>query len=283
MASTVEFARRPKDELTLRKTGQVISPCRSGNEAQTHTKHDMAERKSSHESILDAAEQVFAEYGYQGAAMRLIAEEAGTAQALLHYHFKNKERLYEAMFARRSSVINNRRAELLDGLFAHGRTPSLEELLDVLFAPADQLVPGADPSAAFRQIVSAVSVADDKRSKAMMKKYYDPIGQRFIQAFLRVIPDLQPHDAVWIYLFALGARLQAYARNERATRLAENLGFAPIVAPDTQALLHFAAAGIRNLVSPQRAKAPPRTKTKTKEAGNPSPARRRKAAKLARM
>ena len=70
--------------------------------------------------------------------MRLIAQEAGVAQALLHYHFNTKERLFEAIFARRSTAINAFREERLDKLFAGDNNPTLEDLLDVLFQPSSE-------------------------------------------------------------------------------------------------------------------------------------------------
>ncbi len=45
-------------------------------------------------AILDAAERCFARAGYAGAAMREIAEAAGVAKSLLHYHFQSKEHLF---------------------------------------------------------------------------------------------------------------------------------------------------------------------------------------------
>jgi TetR/AcrR family transcriptional regulator len=48
-------------------------------------------------TILDAAEQLFAERGYAAASMRSIAEKARTSQALLHHHFGTKAKLYEAV------------------------------------------------------------------------------------------------------------------------------------------------------------------------------------------
>jgi AcrR family transcriptional regulator len=45
-------------------------------------------------AILDAAEACFARAGYAGAAMREIAEGAGVAKSLLHYHFQSKEHLF---------------------------------------------------------------------------------------------------------------------------------------------------------------------------------------------
>jgi TetR/AcrR family transcriptional regulator len=48
--------------------------------------------------ILEAAKTVFIRRGTAGARMQDIAEEAGVNQALLHYYFRSKEKLSEAVF-----------------------------------------------------------------------------------------------------------------------------------------------------------------------------------------
>jgi AcrR family transcriptional regulator len=48
--------------------------------------------------ILDAARKVFIRNGYEGTSMQMIADEAGMNKALLHYYFRNKDRLFEAVF-----------------------------------------------------------------------------------------------------------------------------------------------------------------------------------------
>jgi TetR/AcrR family transcriptional regulator len=48
--------------------------------------------------ILDAAKAVFIRHGTSGARMQDIAEEAGVNQALLHYYFRSKEGLSQAVF-----------------------------------------------------------------------------------------------------------------------------------------------------------------------------------------
>ena len=52
------------------------------------------------ERILEAARRVFLRVGTQGARMQEIADEAGVNKALLHYYFRSKERLAEAVFLR---------------------------------------------------------------------------------------------------------------------------------------------------------------------------------------
>ena len=51
-------------------------------------------RRENEKLILDAAEKVFAEAGFGGATMQLIADVAGLPKANLHYYFPTKEALY---------------------------------------------------------------------------------------------------------------------------------------------------------------------------------------------
>ncbi|PIV73823.1 MAG: TetR family transcriptional regulator [Rhodobacteraceae bacterium CG17_big_fil_post_rev_8_21_14_2_50_65_11] len=51
-------------------------------------------RRESEKLILRAAEKVFAEAGFGGATMQLIADVAGLPKANLHYYFPTKESLY---------------------------------------------------------------------------------------------------------------------------------------------------------------------------------------------
>lgn len=48
--------------------------------------------------ILEAAKEVFMRYGLYGARMQDIADTAGINKALLHYYFRNKEKLFDAVF-----------------------------------------------------------------------------------------------------------------------------------------------------------------------------------------
>lgn len=54
--------------------------------------------QTTEEKILAAARKVFVRDGMAGARMQDIADEAGINKALLHYYFKNKEKLFETIF-----------------------------------------------------------------------------------------------------------------------------------------------------------------------------------------
>ena len=58
------------------------------------------EDQETEQRILDAAHAVFVRRGTEGARMQEIAEEAGVNKARLHYYFRSKDRLAEAVFLR---------------------------------------------------------------------------------------------------------------------------------------------------------------------------------------
>ena len=53
---------------------------------------------STEEKILEAAKEVFMKYGLYGARMQDIADTAKINKALLHYYFRNKEKLFDKVF-----------------------------------------------------------------------------------------------------------------------------------------------------------------------------------------
>ena len=55
--------------------------------------------------ILDAAHEVFIRTGTAGARMQEIAREAGVNSALLHYYFRSKDRLAQAVFHRAAAQL----------------------------------------------------------------------------------------------------------------------------------------------------------------------------------
>ena len=62
--------------------------------AQPRASSKKDRRQESEKLILAAAEKVFAEAGFGGATMQLIADVAGLPKANLHYYFPTKEALY---------------------------------------------------------------------------------------------------------------------------------------------------------------------------------------------
>ena len=56
--------------------------------------------------ILDAAEELFMQHGFEGASMRMLTARAGVNLAAINYHFGSKDALIEAVFRRRLDPMN---------------------------------------------------------------------------------------------------------------------------------------------------------------------------------
>src|SRR5437870_13392240 len=90
--------------------------------------------------ILDSAERLFADYGFAGVSLRAIIADARVNLAAIHYHYRSKEALFDAVLLRRLQPINRERLKLLD---AHEQ-PTLEQIQEALLGPAVPL--GDDPN-----------------------------------------------------------------------------------------------------------------------------------------
>ena len=58
----------------------------------------MVKTINTESKILEAAKEVFVSKGYDGARMQEIADQAKINKALLHYYFRNKEKLFAFVF-----------------------------------------------------------------------------------------------------------------------------------------------------------------------------------------
>ena len=54
-------------------------------------------RAENERLILEAGERIFAQHGFRGETMQMIADQAGLPKANLHYYFDSKEKLYRCV------------------------------------------------------------------------------------------------------------------------------------------------------------------------------------------
>ncbi len=69
---------------------------------------EKATRQTSDEKVLAAALKEFAEHGFDGARVDRIAKNARVNKAMIYYHFKSKEALYERILSDLAGMIYER-------------------------------------------------------------------------------------------------------------------------------------------------------------------------------
>src|SRR5690242_16020319 len=89
------------------RRGTMAIAEKTGNNVRERAGGDTRER------LLNAAERLFAERGFNGVSTRMITEEADANSAAMHYHFGTKAALIRAVFERRLGPINEQRERLM--------------------------------------------------------------------------------------------------------------------------------------------------------------------------
>jgi TetR/AcrR family transcriptional regulator len=118
---------------------------------------------NTEQQILDGAHSVFLRHGTSGARMQDIAAEAGVNQALLHYYFRSKERLSEAVFRRAAAQLLPRVIEVmasgmpLDDKIARVVEIELDSLLRAPYLPGYIISELHNHPERIRQLLSTVT------------------------------------------------------------------------------------------------------------------------------
>jgi len=93
-------------------------------------------KRSTDQRLLDTAEALFARRGLEGVSLREISAAAGSANSVaVQYHFGTKQGLVEAIFERRLTEIDGRRAELLNQAKRDGSLNDPRAMVAIMLRP----------------------------------------------------------------------------------------------------------------------------------------------------
>jgi AcrR family transcriptional regulator len=206
-------------------------------------------KKPTAEKILDAAERLFAQHGFDGVTVRQIMRAAGADVALAYYHFKSKRDIFDAVMLRRVGVVNDLRLEALDRIErAHGDEPAtVEEIVDAFISPLLHLL--AEDPKTWRHYYALIAQINSSTQFGgpLMTQYFDPLVRRFIAALRRALPNCDTRDLFWCHHFMSGALTHTFAQTGRIDNLSDGLVSSSDMASIAARLPRFVAAGFRAL------------------------------------
>ena len=198
--------------------------------------------------IIDAAEAVFANLGFNGATTRAIADEGRVNLALIHYHFGTKEKLFEAVVARQAARVNDRRRALLAATLASPGGATLETILDALMRPTIELA--EDGGKHYSRIIVALASSADARSVRLIAEHFNAIATEFIAELERHVPGLDHENAVWSYMNAISVGMLLIARTGRVSQLSDGICDESGNDAAIERVVRYLAAGTRALAAP---------------------------------
>lgn len=164
------------------------------------------------QSILDVAEVLFAEHGFEGTSLRMITAAAGTNLAAVNYHFGSKDRLFHCVFHRRLAQLNQARLQALSLLenCAEGRTLTPREILDAFFQPAvDMTLDSRNGGAVFMRLLGRTYTAPALAMSRFIAEEYDEVMKRYLAAAYRALPHIEKSELTWRLHFMAGAATYA--------------------------------------------------------------------------
>jgi AcrR family transcriptional regulator len=157
--------------------------------------------------ILDAAESLFIECGYEAMSLRQITSRAEVNLAAVNYHFGSKESLIHSMLSRRLDQLNQERVKLLDRFDEMlGARLTCEHVLGAMFIPALRL--SRDPRVggkAFLRLLGRAYTDPSSFIRDFLNGHYASVAVRFFDAFQRALPHLPREELGWRLHFAIGA------------------------------------------------------------------------------
>ncbi|WP_175856469.1 TetR/AcrR family transcriptional regulator [Burkholderia anthina] len=218
-------------KATSKTTGKV----RAQEQAQPATEGSKRER------VLDAAERLFAEGGFDGVSMRDIATTAQVGLPLIVYHFETKRNLYRSLFERRKTVLEARLAALHSPVDA-GEDP-IEHIVRAFVVPVIQ-IQGTEAGIAYAKLVAREASDPRESERGIVADYFDPFAKEFVKAIRKALPGHDTRYANWAYLFAVGALVMSVF-DRRIERISSGKVKPDDLRRKTEYLVNFIAAGIR--------------------------------------
>lgn len=201
------------------------------------------------ERMLDHAEILFAQHGFDGVSIRDITRAAGVDVALANYHFGAKDKLFDAVFQRRAEPTNARRMVLLEDVLERFApdAPPLEEIIGAFTWPvAEIMIEGGEGGRAYGRLVAQVN-NNPKMARVAMTRYFDPVVRRFMEVLRRILPDCREEELYWSYHFLSGALTLSMTETGRLDSLSDGRCRSDDLKAIFARMVPFCAAGFRAL------------------------------------
>jgi len=148
------------------------------------------------ESLLRAAEEVFAEIGYERATTNLIASRASVSPGTLYQFYPNKEALAEALAMQYAQELEGLHQSVFQSKIA---AVPLSDLVD---ATVDPFLEFHRRNPAFEALFLAAAVSPELAGRVQV--LHDAVASRISALFEQRMPEAKEQDLRWLAETAVG-------------------------------------------------------------------------------
>jgi AcrR family transcriptional regulator len=208
--------------------------------------------------ILDVAEQMFADHGFAGTSLRSIIAAANVNLAAVHYHFKSKDALLEAVVLRRLGPLNEERLNLLNQYETKAGKigPAVEEILNAFVTPAVALIHNTAEGCVFGKLLGRLHWETRPSFAMIARRHFNPIFQRFQAALGKSLPGVPAEQLLWRMHFAVGAMAHTLTSSDTLEVMSQGLCRSSDAETAIPELIDFLSAGFRASSSSRKRRKP---------------------------
>jgi AcrR family transcriptional regulator len=194
--------------------------------------------------ILDAAEELFADVGYDAVSVRDVAKRAKLLLGIISYHYRTKELMFEEVIARRAEELNSRRREALGRLV----DPTLEEILHAFLHPyLDLMSTGGAGWHSYGRLIA--QIGQSERWAKLSGKHFSRLGHVVIDLLMKAEPRLTRAMAVHGYVHLVSVMFGVFAASGLLDIFSDGLLHSADIAETYDSMIQFGAGGLRSLAS----------------------------------
>ena len=210
-------------------------------------------REEATNTIMDAAEKLFALHGRDGVTLKAIAAAAGVDTALIHYYFGDKDGVFRQVFARRSGEVNAVRVAAMDAYEARvGGDKTIEGVLDVFLRPIYETVIEKGEGWVYFAAIVGHANASHFGGKEVMAENFDAIVHRFIGMLRELAPDAPPERIFWFFDLVSSSLTHGLAQTGRIDDVSGGLCQSSNLSAVLETMIAVFSAGFRSVSDSSR-------------------------------
>jgi AcrR family transcriptional regulator len=215
------------------------------------------------EQLLAAAERLFAERGFAGVSVRVIAAEAGVNWSLVGYYFRGKDGLLAEVYRRHCTTLNAERLRLLGEARRIGL--QLESVIEAFVRPALAEIQRADGRNQYSRLRAMLAAEDAPLFAQLVADNFDQSSRTFVAALRECLPDLPADEVLWRFHFMLGTIYYSASSPQRIKAFSRGRCDPGDLEAIVRHLVPFLAAAFRSSpITPPRGRRASRPKSKAR-------------------
>jgi len=173
--------------------------------------------------ILDAAEQLFADKGFNGTSLREITGAAGVNLAAVNYHFGSKKELIKAVMSRYMDKLSPALETALSLLCKTEIKPSLHDVFSAFVDPLLSLSTFRENGTSnFLQLLGRGYTDSQGFLRWFLTTQYPNVFAHFTKAVHRAYPELTTEEMFWRLHFTMGTIVFTMSSSEALIDIAQN-------------------------------------------------------------